>query len=47
LNERVPRAGIDEAQKVPPDTTVHDLAATQRHWQTLFALLKATMSVPL
>lgn len=27
---------------VPSDTPVHDVAATERHWQTLFALLKST-----
>jgi carboxymethylenebutenolidase len=27
---------------VPSDTPVHDVAATERHWQTLFALLKNT-----
>ena len=32
---------------VPSDTPVHDEAATERHWDTLLALLEQTLKVPI
>ena len=31
---------------VPSDTPVHDVAAAERHWQTLFALFAETLGAP-
>jgi hypothetical protein len=31
---------------VPRDTPVHDAAATERHWQTLIALLDGKLKSP-
>jgi carboxymethylenebutenolidase len=52
LEEAFTRAGVDHRIEtyparhgwVPRDTPVHDAAATERHWQTLFALLDSTLS---
>jgi carboxymethylenebutenolidase len=51
LEEALTRAGVDHQIETYParhgwvlrDTPVYDAAATERHWQTLFALLDSTL----
>ncbi len=52
LVEALERAGVSYVVEtyegarhgfVPEDSPVHDAAAAERHWQTLFALLGATL----
>jgi carboxymethylenebutenolidase len=51
LEEALTRAGVDHRIEtyparhgwVPRDTPMHDPAAAERHWQTLFALLDSTL----
>jgi carboxymethylenebutenolidase len=51
LEEALTEAGVDHRVEtyparngwVPRDTPVHDAAAAERHWQTLFALLDSTL----
>jgi carboxymethylenebutenolidase len=51
LEEALTKAGVDHAIETYParhgwvlrDTPVHDAAAAERHWQTLVALLDATL----
>jgi len=54
LEEALTSAGVDHRIEtyparhgwVPRDTPVHDVAAADRHWQTLFALLDSTLKAP-
>ncbi|HEX7604113.1 MAG TPA: dienelactone hydrolase family protein [Polyangiaceae bacterium] len=52
LDDALTRAGVDHTVEtyegarhgwVPKDTPVHDPAAAERHWKTLFALFDATL----
>jgi carboxymethylenebutenolidase len=52
LEEAITKAGVDHKIETYParhgwvlsDTPTHDPAATERHWQTLFALLDAKLT---
>lgn len=54
LEEALTSAGVEHRIEtyparhgwVPRDTPVHDIAAAERHWQTLFALLDSTLKAP-
>ncbi|MGB9330537.1 MAG: dienelactone hydrolase family protein [Steroidobacteraceae bacterium] len=54
LEQALTRAGVDHRIEtyparhgwVPRDTPVHDAAATERHWQTLIALLDGKLKSP-
>jgi carboxymethylenebutenolidase len=54
LEQALTRAGVDHRIEtyparhgwVPRDTPVHDAAATERHWQTLIALLDGKLRSP-
>lgn len=51
FDEALTRAGVDHVVEeyparhgwVPADTPVHDVAATERHWQTMLALFARTL----
>jgi carboxymethylenebutenolidase len=54
LEQALTRAGVDHRMEtyparhgwVPRDTPMHDAAATERHWQTLIALLDGKLKSP-
>jgi carboxymethylenebutenolidase len=54
LEQALTRAGVDHRIEtyparhgwVPRDTPVHDVAATERHWQSLIALLDGKLKSP-